>query len=144
MTENNTGVRISVIIPVGWRHSDIRELYADYRAGLDVLRVPYEFVFVLDGPHPEVMSTLNALIESERSNIVVVALNRAFGESTAIMTGFERSSGSVIMTLPAYHQIDSADISKLVAKLDASDVAVGWRWPRAGGMLERMRRGLFH
>jgi glycosyltransferase involved in cell wall biosynthesis len=144
MTEHNNGIRISVIIPVGQRYSDIRELYADYRAALDALRAPYEFVFVLDGPHPDVMSGLDALVDSEQSNIVVVALNRPFGESTAIMTGLERSRGDVIVTLPAHHQIDAAEIGKLVGMLDVNDVVVGWRWPRAGGALERMRRTTFH
>lgn len=144
MSERNPTVRISVIIPVGKRHADIRALYADYRAGLDALRTSYEFVFVLDGPHPDVVQGLETLIDSGEANINMVMLNRPFGESTAIMAGFERACGEIIVTLPAYYQIDSLDIGKLVAMLDFKDVAVGWRWPRAGGVLERMRRSLFH
>ena len=32
------------------------------------------------------------------------------------MAGFERASGRSIVTLPAYHQIDAAEIRKLVAR----------------------------
>jgi glycosyltransferase involved in cell wall biosynthesis len=144
MNKHNSDIVISVIIPVGQRHADIRELYAEYRAGLDALRSPYEFIFVLDGPHPDVMSALDTLVDSGKSNIVVVALNRAFGESTAIMAGFERACGERMLTLPAYHQIAGGDIGKLVAALDENDVAVGWRWPRAGGAFEKLRRAAFH
>ncbi|MGH8137901.1 MAG: glycosyltransferase [Steroidobacteraceae bacterium] len=144
MSERNPAIRISVIIPVGKRHADIRELYTDYRTGLDALRIPYELVFVLDGPHPDVVQGLEALIDSGEAHIAMVMLNRPFGESTAIMAGFERAAGEILLTLPAYHQIDSRDIGKLVAVLDSKDVAVGWRWPRAGGILERMRRSIFH
>jgi len=35
------------------------------------------------------------------------------------MAGFERCSGELILTLPAYHQINSEDIGKLVTALDA-------------------------
>ena len=143
MSERNS-VRISVIVPVGRRHEAVRELYEEYRAGLDRLRTTYEFVFVLDGPHADVIRDLEPLIDSGESNIAMVVLNRSFGESTAIMAGFERSHGEIILTLPAYHQIDSEDIGKLVTALDTRDVVVGWRWPRAGGALERIRRSVFH
>ena len=60
MSERNP-IRISVIVPVGGRHEAIRELYEEYRAGLDSLRTTYEFVFVLDGPHADVMRDLEPL-----------------------------------------------------------------------------------
>jgi glycosyltransferase involved in cell wall biosynthesis len=144
MSERNTGINLSVIIPVGSRHADVRELYAEYRLALDGLRTPYELIFVLDGPYRDVMDGLETIIQTGSSNIIVVALNRSFGESTAIMSGFERASGELIMTLPAYHQVNPADIAKLIGALEVKDVAVGWRWPRAGGVLERIRRASFH
>jgi len=144
MSDANTGIHLSVIIPVGSRHADVRELYADYKLALDGLKRTYEFIFVLDGPRRDVMEGLEDIIQAGGSNIIVVALNRAFGESTAIMSGFERASGEAIMTLPAYHQVNPEDIAKLVDTLAAQDVAVGWRWPRAGGVIERLRRASFH
>jgi glycosyltransferase involved in cell wall biosynthesis len=143
MSERNA-IRISVIIPVGRRHETLRELYDEYRVGLDTVRLPYEFVFVMDGPYRDAMSEVGALIDSGQGNIQMVVLNRSFGESTAIMAGFERTSGDIIMTLPAYHQINGQDIPKLLAPLEMKDVAQGWRWPRKGGSLERARRSLFH
>jgi glycosyltransferase involved in cell wall biosynthesis len=143
MSERNQN-RISVIIPVGRRHEQLRELYDEYRAGLDAVRLPYEFVFVMDGPYRDAMSEVGALIDAGLGNIQMVVLNRSFGESTAIMAGFERSSGDIIMTLPAYHQINAQDIGKLLAPLETKDVAQGWRWPRKGNGLERLRRSLFH
>ncbi len=97
------------------------------------MRLPYEFVFVMDGPHRDAMAEVGALIDAGPANVQMVVLNRSFGESTAIMAGFERASGDIIMTLPAYHQIIAEDIPKLVAPLETKDVAQGWRWPRKGG-----------
>ncbi|HUI60271.1 MAG TPA: glycosyltransferase [Steroidobacteraceae bacterium] len=142
MMERNRKVQLSVIVPVGARHSDLAELYAEYRAGIEPLRMSHEFIFVLDGPHPDVLEKLEPLVEN--GNLILVCLNRRFGESTALMAGFERASGDLILTLPAYHQVDGSQIGKLVAALDTADVAVGWRWPRAGGVLERLRRRAFH
>ena len=148
MSERNLN-RISVIIPVGRRHEALRELYDEYRAGLDAVRMPYEFVFVMDGPYRDAMAEVGALIDESQPGmgqpgVQMVVLNRSFGESTAIMAGFERASGDIIMTLPAYHQIIAEDIPKLIAPLETKDLAQGWRWPRKGGSLERVRRSIFH
>lgn len=136
--------KISVIVPVGRRHENLGELFTEYSAALQSLHMSYEFVFVLDGPYRDAATEIEALIDSGQANIVMVVLNRSFGESTAIMAGFERSSGELILTLPAYHQINAEDIGKLVTALETKDVAVGWRWPRTGSALERMRRSIFH
>jgi glycosyltransferase involved in cell wall biosynthesis len=144
MIEGNSNIRLSVIVPVGTRHENVTELYAEYRRGLDALRTPYEIVFVVDGPHRDVIPGLQSLIEAGEDNLIMVILNRPFGESTAIMAGFERCSGELIMTLPAYHQINPDDIGKLLAPLDRKDVVVGWRWPRVGRGLEKFRRTMFH
>lgn len=136
-------MQLSAIIPVGLRYSDVQTLYADYQAGLKALGVRYECIFVLDGPHPRVTAGLNRLI-AEGEDIVVINFTRRFGESAALMAGFERASGETILTLPAYHQIDPTDIGKLVAALGKADVAIARRWPRAGNWFERLRRSTFH
>ena len=134
---------LSVIVPVGRRQSDPFELYGEYKRGLDAVGQPYEFIFVLDGPQPAFAAGLQALIESGE-HLTVVSLSREFGASTAIMAGFEYASAPLIVTLPAYFQIEASDIAQLVTALDSADVAIGRRYPRAGGVFERMRRSAFH
>jgi glycosyltransferase involved in cell wall biosynthesis len=136
--------RVSVIVPVGPRTApDLAALYAEYRSGVQALGMEYEFVFVVDGPRPRAEPVLQKLLDSGEP-VTIVSLTRPFGEATALMAGFDRSRGEIVITLPAYHQIDGRDIGKLVASLDSADVVIGYRAPRAGGMLERMRRNAFH
>jgi glycosyltransferase involved in cell wall biosynthesis len=144
MTDRDPRIQLSVIIPVGKRHANVRELYAEYHSGLEPVRLTHEFIFVLDGPHPQVMTELEQLIGEDAHNIIIISLSRPFGESTALMAGLERASGDLIVTLPAYHQIDGRDVAKLITPLDSADVAIGWRWPRSGGTLEKIRRAMFH
>ena len=143
MSELAAPVDVSVIIPVGDRQADPVELYAEYRAGLDALGQSYEAIFVLDGPNEKFAAGLKQLAAGPH-RITVVSLTRSFGEATAVMAGFEQAKGQVIITLPAYFQIDASDLPKLVSVLDRCDLAVARRWPRAGGPLERMRRRAFH
>jgi glycosyltransferase involved in cell wall biosynthesis len=134
---------ISVIIPVGSRHGDLGQLDAEYRSGLEMVGLPYEIIFVLDGFRPGAEPALRALVGTQ-PRTKLVTLTRPFGEATALMAGFQQASGDVILTLSAYPQIDARDICKLVQGLDTRDLVVGQRWPRAGGWLERTRRRLFH
>jgi hypothetical protein len=136
-------IQLSVIVPVGQRHSDISELYAGYSQGLAAANTPHEFIFVIDGNFPEVEAALDRLMKSGEP-IKVVSLSRAFGESTALMAGFAQSAGEQLLTLPAYHQIQSSELPSLLAGLGSADVVVCRRWPRAGGFFERARRGAFH
>jgi glycosyltransferase involved in cell wall biosynthesis len=136
-------IALSVLIPVGSRHSDPAQLYADYRAGLSALGVPFECIFVLDGPRPDIADPLRELAR-QYPEIKLVGLSRPFGEATALMVGFQQAQGRVILTLPAYFQIDGSEIGKLVGQLESCDLAIGYRFPRAGGWMERARRGLFH
>ena len=144
------GIELSVIVPVGKRHApEIAALYAEYRASIEALGLPYEFIVVLDGPQPQVAADLQRLLgqpalAGNGGNLIVIGLTKQFGEATALMAGFQRASGRTIVTLPAYHQVRGTEVGKLVSALDTADLAVGRRWPRAGGRFEVMRRDAFH
>ena len=140
----SAGVELSVIIPVGTRHaSDMLALCAEYKQGLDALSIPYEVIVVLDGPKPEMAADVQRLLCSGE-RISVISLTRKFGEATALVAGFQRASGHIIVTLPAYHQIRGSEIGKLVGAVGVADLVIGRRWPRFGGRLETYRRDLFH
>ena len=143
MTISGKGIQVSAIIPVGDRRTGLDILYPEYKAGLDALGVPYELIFVLDGPRPEYERGLTALA-AQGEPITIVAMTRYFGEATALMIGFEQASGGVILTLPAYLQVDGSEIKSLYAALATADLAVGYREPRATRWFQTMRRGAFH
>src|SRR5579883_1882501 len=144
MTDSSERVDISAIIPIGGRHAaDILALYADYKKGLEALGSTYEVIVVLDGPRPQLAADVQRLLSSG-DRVSVISLTKRFGEATALVAGFQRASGRIILTLPAYHQIRGEEIGKLVRALGATDLAIGRRWPRAGSRFEAMRRDAFH
>lgn len=143
MKSPNAQPLISVLIPVGERHADARELLGEYLPELDALGTPYELIIVLDGPQPDFAEQLQSLL-SGGLRATVVRLSKTFGESIALMAGFEQAAGNILLTLPAYFQIEAAGIRALLSGLDEADVVTARRWPRAGGWFERMRRDAFH
>jgi hypothetical protein len=143
MSPTSAVATVSVIVPVGARQSPVAELYAEYKAGLQATGAPYELIFVLDGPQPTFEAALLPLV-AKGEPITIVALTRYFGEATSIMIGFEHASGHSILTLPAYLQVEGAEIPTLVRALDRADVAVGCRTPRATSLFQSVRRRAFH
>ncbi len=136
-------IDISVIIPVSERYDDVGSLYRDYKAALADAGGNFEFVYVLDGDYPQVFDALRAL-QSSGERITIVKLAKWFGEATALTAGFEHSSGDIILTLPAYYQIEAADIPKVLGGLNAADMAVARRWPRLDSFINRIQAGVFH
>jgi glycosyltransferase involved in cell wall biosynthesis len=143
MTHGHTAPLVSAIIPVGARQSPLVDLYTRYKSGLEMLDSPYELIFVLDGPQPAYEATLLELV-AKGERITIVSLSRRFGEATALMIGFGHAAGDVIISLPAYLQIEGSEILKLVSALEHCDLAVGCRAPRDSGWFETLRRAAFH
>jgi hypothetical protein len=143
MTTSKSAVQVSAIIYVGERRTSLEDLYPEYKSGLAELDVPYEFIFVLDGPHPDYEQSLARLV-ADGEPITVISLSRYFGEATAIMVGFEHAGGGVILTLPAYLQVEGSQVGTLYSALTSADLAVSYREPRATRWFETVRRAAFH
>jgi len=136
--------RYSVVLPVGRRVDDLGVLLPEYVKALDAAAVGFEFIIVLDGPKRDYFEPLRHAAESDR-RIKVIELAKEFGESSALAAGFDAARGAVLITLPAYYQVDVAEIPKLLAAGSGSDdMLIAVRWPRAGGPFEKLRRAAFH
>ena len=123
-------------MPVGWRHGDAARVHAEYRPGSTRSGGRYEIIFVLDGRTTEFEHGLRQLHRSGES-FTVIGLTPPVRRSHGLMAGFDKATGQIIVTLPAYLQIEGSEIAKLVASLEDNDLVIGRRWPRVGGMFER-------
>jgi len=133
---------LSVVIPVSVRYDNPRALYEAYREGLAPLNRKVEFIYVIDGNSPAFYEAVLEL-QSEGEPIRIVKLGRRFGESAALSAGFRHAAGEVILTLPAYYQVQASDLPQLVQGLDSADLVVGRRWPRQDSGFNRLQTGLF-
>ncbi|MBL1277359.1 MAG: glycosyltransferase [Ectothiorhodospiraceae bacterium] len=139
----NKKVDVSVIVPVSERFDDVAVLYKEYKEALQATDNSFEFVYVLDGEFPDVLADLISL-QASGEQITIIKLAKWFGEATALTAGFEHSSGDMILTLPAYFQIESVDIPKLLTELQNNDMVVARRWPRIDSSVNQFQTRLFH
>lgn len=134
---------ISVIVPVTGRYDDVAALFKEYRAALLGLGRSFELIYVLDGPKPEVRAELERLLAAGEV-FELVQLARSFGEATALAAGFEVCRGTLILTLPAYFQVEPRSIGALFEAKGQHHLVIAHRSPRRGSAFERLRRRLFH
>lgn len=136
-------VDIAVIVPVSERYDNVREVYDAYKKALQSTGYNFEFTYVLDGPFPDVLDELEKL-QGQGEPLRVVKLARWFGEATALTAGFEYSRGDVLLTLPAYYQIEPSEVSKLLKEAHDQDMVIGRRFPRTDSRLNRLQTHLFN
>jgi glycosyltransferase involved in cell wall biosynthesis len=134
---------VSVIVPVVEGVDDLAELYRSFSAALTARGNDHEFVFVFDGgyvPPPELVA-----LSHERTNLKLLRFARSFGETAALRLGIERSRGDLLLTLPAYFQVQAAGVDALLEALtDQTDVVVASRSPRIDSWLNRLQSAVFN
>lgn len=141
-TTPTTKTELSVIIPITERFDPISELFHEYKRGVEATGKEYEFIYVIDGDQPEALSELSKLQETEKLTIITLA--KSFGEATALNAAFSKTTGDIILTLPAYQQIETDDIPSLVSSLEDCDMVLARRWPRRDSLLNRLQNRLFN
>lgn len=141
MTEDSL---ISAIVPVGFRFEKSDALARDYLAALEETGRNFELVFVLDGKHDKLSNELCDLA-ADNTRLRVIQLAKSFGEATALSAGIENTKGDVVLTLPAYYQVEDSEVGKLLAELENCDMVIAARSNRAtASRFEVARRKCFH
>lgn len=110
---------ISIVIPVHNEQEVLEELYTRLTATLDRLGKPYEIILTNDGSTDKSSEILQQLHERRPHQIRVIEFNGNFGQHMAIMAGFERVRGQIIITMDADLQNPPEEIGKLVAAIEA-------------------------
>lgn len=134
---------VSVVVPVVERADDLLALYRAFAGELDARGESHEFLFIFDGgftPTPELVA-----LSHEDPSVRLFAFARTFGETAALRLGIERSRGELILTLPAYFQVQAEGIGPLLDAIEnGADVVVANRSPRVDSWLNRLQSHAFH
>ena len=138
---NNQG--LSIVIPVTERHDDLITLFDVYNKALQKVGRPLQFIFVVDGGFARVADELRS-IETGNYSLEIISLSRTFGEGAALTIGFDRAKYDLVMTLPAYQQVEAAQIPKLIDAIADADMVVARRWPRHDSRLTQLSARVFH
>ncbi len=129
---------ISVVIPVYNEAANLPTLWRRLEPVMATSGYDYEVIFIDDG---SVDVSLNLLrdIASHDPHVRVVELARNFGQHSAILAGFSKCRGEIVVTLDADLQNPPEEIPRLIAAIEAgNDVVGGWREERQDSSYRRM------
>ncbi|EKD74170.1 MAG: hypothetical protein ACD_45C00052G0001 [uncultured bacterium] len=110
---------ISVVVPVFNEEKNLEELYRRLTTALDHLGKTYEIIFTNDGSKDNSSAMLRELYQRRPAQIRVIEFNGNFGQHMAIMAGFEKVRGDMVITMDADLQNPPEEIYKLVAAMEA-------------------------
>jgi glycosyltransferase involved in cell wall biosynthesis len=135
---------ISLTVPVYNEREALMPLFEKVQR---VMREHYghdwEIIFINDGSHDGSEALLDDLA-AKNPEVKVVHFRRNFGQTAAMMAGFDFARGQTIIPLDGDGQNDPEDIPRIVAKLDEGfEVCSGWRKDRQDNALQRNIPSIF-
>jgi glycosyltransferase involved in cell wall biosynthesis len=130
-------VVISLTIPVFNESESLEPLFEHVAEVMNACGEVWEVIFVNDGSTDGSAEVLDRLAEAH-PEAKVVHFRRNFGQTAAMMAGFDFASGRVIIPMDGDGQNDPADIPRMLEALDEGyDVCSGWRKDRRDNALRR-------
>jgi len=134
---------ISVIVPVVERADALVAVYHAFARELEARPEAYEFIFIFDGRFTPPAELVTLARENEAVRLLRFA--RSFGETAALRLGIEKSRGDLVITLPAYFQVQPEGIRLLLEAVSGgADMVVASRSPRLDSWLNRLQSRAFH
>jgi glycosyltransferase involved in cell wall biosynthesis len=128
---------LTVIIPFYNEEENIAPLYDEVVAALQTADQTYEIIFINDGSSDSTLDHLRKIADSSPA-VKVVDLLRNYGQTAAMMAGFDHARGEIIIAMDGDGQNDPAEIPNLLAELENGfDVVSGWRKDRQDKVISR-------
>ncbi len=135
---SETGLELSIIIPVFNELETLETLYNRLKQSLTPWESSCEILFINDGSSDGSSEELQRLAALDR-RVRVLEFVRNFGQTAAIAAGFDYARGRIIIPLDADLQNDPQDIPRIMEKLEEGyDVVNCWRQDRKDPWLTRI------
>lgn len=123
-------IYLSIVVPVYNEEDSIERLVEAILNTASKFTFSYEIILVDDGSDDRTWNIIEKL-KAAAGHIRALKFRRNFGQTSAMVAGFDYARGQVIVTMDADLQNDPADIPLLLAKMEEGyDIISGWRKDR--------------
>jgi glycosyltransferase involved in cell wall biosynthesis len=121
---------LSIVIPLYNEEESVERLVARIHEDASRLEFGHEILLVDDGSTDGTWKCIERLKETA-PNLRGIKFRKNFGQTAAMVAGFEHASGQVIITMDGDLQNDPSDIPLLLEKMsEGYDIVSGWRKDR--------------
>ncbi|MCE3296475.1 MAG: glycosyltransferase [Crocinitomicaceae bacterium] len=123
--------QISIVVPLYNEVESLPELHQWITTVMQAHGFSYEVVFVDDGSKDGSWKAVEEL-QARDPNVKGIKFQRNYGKSAALQKGFEKASGSVVITMDADLQDSPDEIPELYRMITENDfdVVSGWKKKR--------------
>jgi len=135
---------LSVVIPLYDEEASLKELVR--LLGDALAKIPsYEVIFVDDGSSDQSWKVIEKLC-ADKEHIKGIQLQRNYGKSPALQTGFENARGRYVATMDADLQDDPREIPQMLQQLKEEnlDLVSGWKKERHDPLTKIIPSRLFN
>ena len=144
VTAQATEVDLTILVPVLNEAENMRPLIEKLVQDLKPLGKSYEVLVIDDGSTDGTFDQVRALAPSILG-LRGIRFRRNFGKSAALSVGFREARGRVVVTMDGDLQDDSAEISRLLGKIDEGfDLVSGWKQNRQDSITKTVPSKLFN
>ena len=136
-TREQQAPRLSVVIPLHNEATTLDELYERVCASVETLGCTWELVLVNDGSTDATPGILDSLFRKDH-RLTVVHLRRNYGQTAALVAGFDHARGEIVVSLDGDLQHAPEEIPDFVIKIEEGyDMVSGWRTTRSDAFWTR-------
>lgn len=118
---------LSIVVPLYNEEESVAKLLETILEVGNEFDFDYEIIFVDDGSEDGTWEIIEHLKQTT-PQLRAIKLRRNYGQTSAMVAGFDHAEGEVIVTMDGDLQNDPSDIPLLLAKLEQGyDIVSGWR-----------------
>ena len=128
-------IHLSIIVPLYNEEESVEMLLSELLEICKEFEFPYEIIFVDDGSTDSTWEIIEGLKEKV-SPLKAIRFRRNYGQTSAMVAGFDHASGEIIVCMDGDLQNDPSDIPRLLTKIEEGyDIVSGWRKDRKDSFL---------
>jgi glycosyltransferase involved in cell wall biosynthesis len=130
VTEAQNALYLSIVVPLYNEQESLEQLVGKIVETGEKFQFGYEILLVDDGSQDDTWRIIEKLVDNSLY-ISGIKFRRNYGQTSAMIAGFEHAKGEIIVTMDGDLQNDPADIPILLEKIEEGyDIVSGWRKDR--------------
>ena len=121
---------LSIVVPLYNEEESVEKLLAGILEVTKQFDFAYEIIFIDDGSKDNTWAIIEQLKETT-PQLKAIKFRRNYGQTSAMVAGFDHAQGQIIVTMDGDLQNDPSDIPLLLEKMEQGyDIVSGWRKDR--------------
>jgi len=120
-------INLSIVVPLFNEEESVAKLIDALLSTLENMDRTFEIILIDDGSTDDTWKIIEQL-KNRATELRAIKFRRNYGQTSAMVAGFDHAKGEIIVTIDGDLQNDPSDIPLLIEKIEEGyDIVSGWR-----------------